>query len=922
MTAGLGPLRRSVAALRIAGKQVRKRPRKSVLIVALVALPSTVMMMIGTVYASQNPTTGELITSRLGGTEASIHAVQPDGVAVSVDPVTGEFMDTSGLTTPEGPYADVRSLFPAETRLLTLDQSNDAVVDTGTRAFRVGGTVGEAWDPALGGKFDVVEGATPTGPGQVMLSPDAAKRLDVGVGAKVLLGRPGHEVTVVGLLGSRDGYWSGMVYALPEDLTALDDPTARTWYVPELAVDASLQSELNGHGLMVFSREVTQAERTEGPVGSGWGAFTNAAGNSGISATAGVGAFELLLLAGAGFVVSMRSNQRSLALLAATGAPRGTLVSVGVATGVWLGLLGGVAGVPLGVGFGWAWVWFQTHHGGTSGAGSMWGYHVAWEHAVITVVFAVVVSALSSLIPALIAARVDVVASLRGSRRPARPRMWPALVGAVLAVAAVVVFMSAARIHAHSWVIPRDLAQAERTRAAWSTTAAVVLGLAGASFAAPLALRGLARTLAPVGVAARIAARDAARHAGRTVPVVAAIAVTVLAATLGAVTAAHEAALQDGQIADAMPYGDGSIYLDLPSDGDPAYADPEAVTAAVLEAAPDATAVAVQSFQDIWVDSGKLVVTLAMPPANICPLTLAGGESFTEQQVATDPRCDRSGDMGNYASGIVVGGAEQLAVLLAREPSAQELKVLADGGAVVFSPQYVEADTARFAVWDYAAGNLPYSDDLAKVSTPSRAVDLPAVLAPPTLSHLGGFTAVISPATAASLGGVVVPNRVLVHVEGGVSRDQQDQIQGALLRVGDVWLQVEHPQSDYALYYALMSLGGVLLMAGACTAIALGLARQEAAHDDATLASIGAAPSLTKSVAAWQAGITVGLAGVIGVGLGSGVAWVTSRDVATGRLVAPWLLLALALVAVPTLVASLAWVFTRAPQVIHYRLAA
>ncbi len=923
MTGVFGPLRRSAAAFRIAGKQLRKNPRKSLLIVTLVALPSMVMMMIGTVFASQNPTASEFINSELGATQARISLGAPDGVTVMQDSITGEYGGSFTPYAANAPFADVSSLLPSGARVLTLDYSNGAVVDTGERVVRLGGTVGEAWDEAFKGKFHVVEGATPTGPGQIMLSPDAAKRLGVAVGARVAIGRPAHDVTIVGILGGSGAYWSGMVYALPADLEAVDDSTARTWFVTGVSISAEQQAGLNTHGLIVVSRDVIESGRSDGPVGSGLGALAQAAGNTGISTSAGVGSFEMLLLAGAGFVVSMRSNQRSLALLGATGAARGTLVGVGVGTGVWLGLLGGLAGVPFGVGLGWAWVWFQLHHAGPWGAASVWGYHVAWEHAAGVVLFAVVVGALSSLVPAVMAARVDVVASLRGSRRPARPRAWPTIVGVALVAVAVALFAVAARLHAHSWAIAPDLANAERSRATSFTIVAVVVGLAGASFAAPLALRILARALAPLGVAARIAARDAARQAGRTVPVVAAIAITVVAATLGGITAAHEAQLQRGQIAHEMPYGDGSVRLDQGTEGHTDYVDAAGIQAAVNEVAPDAHAVGVNALQDQNSDpQGRLVVTLAMPAPNICPQNLPGGGAMTELEVAADSRCGRDGDVGIFASGIVVGGPEQLGILLGREPTSTELAMLADGGVVVLSPQYVNGNSATFDVWDYTSGDTPGIPESGDLPVPSRSVSLHAVVALPVGSHQSGFTSVISTATAAGLGATVVPSRVLVHRDGGLSADQQAEIQSALLRVGDVWLSVEEPPADYALQYALISLGGVLLMAGACTAVAIGLARQEAAHDDATLTSLGASPSLTKRVAAWQAGITVGLASWIGVALGIGVAWVGMRDVATGRLEAPWLQLITLLVVVPAVVAGLAWVFTRAPKVIHFRLVA
>ncbi|WP_291381432.1 FtsX-like permease family protein [Demequina sp.] len=940
MSRALFPLRRAASTLRIAGKQLRRDRRKVRLIVALVALPSTVLMTVGTVYASQNPTRAELVANEVGQSQAWIKVSEPDGTAVNQDPYTAQWQGTlepvpDDSSYDDNPsYADVPSLLPVGTLTLALDEST-AIVGAGDLVARLGSIVGEAWDPALAGRFHVESGIVPTGPGQVMLSPDAANRLNAHVGDTLSVGRPAHDVKLVGVLGGGNAYWSGTVYGFADDLGPVDDlgavddtgavgePFSRTWYLPNTPVTRAQQDDLNAHGLLVFSREVTEEGRPSGPVGSGMSVITNAFGNSGITGTVGIGAFEMLLLAGAGFMVTMRSNQRNLALLGATGAPRGTLVSVGVATGAWLGLLGGVVGVPLGLAAAWGWIWLQTRSGGSGGDGGIWGYHVVPEYIVGTVVFAVVVGALASLIPALVAARVDIVASLRGSQRPARPRAWPTIVGAALAAASAALFVWAARMYEHSWEISRENSYDEGQRATLIAVIALIVGLVGASFAAPLALRALARALSPLGVAARIAARDASRHAFRTVPVVAAIAITVALATLGAVSADHESRLNTEEL--SAPYGDGQVRLDS-SDGEKTvYIDAAQVQDAITSAVPDAQAVAVSTLQGengVSPDGdgaagAAMVATLDMPKANICPEWLSNRSVMTEKEYAADDRCGRSDTVGVYASGIAVGGVEQLAAIVGREPTAAEATALSDGGAVVFGDLYVEDGTATFDVWDYGKGNFP---DAA--NAPDKTFTLDAVVSDSTALSGRGFSAIVSPEVAAQMGATVEPSQVLVHVDGGLSQEQQDAIQGSLFRVADLWISVSRAPDNYALYIALLSLGAVLIIGGACTAIAVGLARQEAARDDATLASLGASPALAKSVAAWQAGIVVGLAGVIGVALGSAVASVTMRDVATGRLEAPWLLMALALVAVPTLVAGVSWLFTRAPKVIHYRLAA
>ena len=105
-------------------------------------------------------------------------------------------------------------------------------------------------------------------------------------------------------------------------------------------------------------------------------------------------------------------------------------------------------------------------------------------------------------------------------------------------------------------------------------------------------------------------------------------------------------------------------------------------------------------------------------------------------------------------------------------------------------------------------------------------------------------------------------------------------------------------------------------------AVALGLARADARRDDFTLASLGASPSLTRAAAGWRAAIIVATSLSIGMVVGITAGWVDGhRDVET-TFSAPWLTFAGALIAVPVRDGALAWVMTRTPKVIHYRLAA
>jgi putative ABC transport system permease protein len=873
---------------------VRLRPRDGVLVVALVALPAAIIMAVLIVSASSKPTVEEYVRAELGAAQAWIEVVAPEGTQVWVaedgtlttDDFDGEEQDISGR--------DPRDLLPAGAEVLRVEEG-PGIASAGERAARVQLVQGEVWNRAFEGRYTVTAGEPPSAADEVMVSPTLASRLDVGLGDVVTLG-DALPVTVVGLLAPERGWDEGEVYAA-EGLALPWDNTGVRWYVASPLVDSQMVSALEADGFVAFSRGAGGAPPS-----------TSGAGADGIAGV-GFGLVEVVLLAGAAFAVSMRRRQHALALLAATGAERRALVGIGVATGVWLGLLGGVSGVIFGVGAGWAWLQFLVRWGGPEGLNSVWGFHLLWWHAAVAIGFGVLSGALASLVPALQASRVDVIAALRGSQRPRRVRAWSAIVGVLLVGAGVAGWIVAGRMTNAALDLPFEEAQSASGPASLVAVLATVAVFTGGAFALPHLLGLVARGSGSLGVAPRIAARDAARNAGRTVPVVVAVAATVVLAASTYLDAERTAAIDATNY--AVDASRGEAYVDLMRwSGDlPEVVDADEVIAALRPVLPQASMLPITT----WLDPSSIATdetsyVLAVPDSKICPAVLADANGFAPQvsarEMAQNPNC--STDMGTESWQAGVGGAELLEVLLGRPASPEALATLENGGAVVLLPQLEEGGLITVA--SQRAGERTGSFTLPAVveepENPWRRVD-----------------AVISPETAAKHSIPVAETGIFLAAPTPFTQGDSDAAYAALVRE-DVYMYRQEVPGGYDRMIQMASLGVVLLVALVATAIALGLARAEARRDDFTLASLGASPGLTKAVAGWQGAITVFLALMLGITCALGQQWVTAHKTFLVSFSPPWLILGAVLVLVPALVGGIGAIFTKKPRAIHYRLAA
>jgi hypothetical protein len=918
VTGLLRPIRNARAALALAGRQVRRNPREGILVAALVALPSAAIMLISTVAASQQATVDETLAAELGQAEAWVMVGDPTGAGVIQSPTDARFYEPGeGGVAPSTSDAafltvsDVEELLPDGTRFVALQQGA-VVVSTDDAATRTTVVQGGAWDPALTDLYRVESGAVPNSDTEAMVSATLADTLRIGVGDTLAVDGVDGNLTVSGVLSPRVESPEGTIFTAPEVIDLGGDAQSTTWYDTDSTMSWEQVQALNSHGLIAYSRQVA----LDPPPEQGLTPYKQPIEPILIAAGA-VGLVAALLLAGAGFVVTFRRQRHHLALLAATGATRGTLAAMGIARGCWLGLAGGAAGALVGLGGGFAWVSVLLRWGGVDAQTSTWAYHVTWWHAGIIVAYGAVVGMLAALVPALMAARLDVIAVLGGTRRATRPHTWPTIVGALAGVVGVFALVRAAQTFDASLDLVGVPAYDAATGASRFLAAGSLIVFTGAVLLLPAALRGVSRIASQASLGLRIAVRDATRNVGRTVPVVAAIAITVAMGSAVLMTLDRDHDYLAASWEPIAPRGDGVVALRPASNS--AESIGSAAADAVRVALPDADVTVI----DGWlpeipdVTDVSAAPSIIVPEASLCPY----GDQ-TERERAADPRCaGASANLGPWVFQAEVGGVDALRAILAGEPTAEAKDALNQAGVVVFSNAMLDPDKATVGLWDYAHDNFPDQG-----VEPSATMQFPAVYQPYPYSGSRASMAIISPAAAEAIGWPVAPATLIVNAAKPIDSTQAATVNRALQTVegsGFLWLEVESgPPKQDALFTGVMVIVLMALLIFTATTIALALARSDARRDDFTLASLGAAPRTAKAITAWQGALIVGSATTIGIATALAWTWANNHALAQQGYAAPWPWIITGWVALPAITGALSWLFTRTAPAVHYRLAA
>ncbi len=474
--------------LRLARREVRRRPGRTTLVALLVALPVAGMVLATVTIHTGSHTPAEEWARRNGTADAV--ATDPSNPLLTTGLPTG-----SRVLTVTSTYARVRTTsgFRSDAEL------SDAPLD----------------DPLVAGVEVLVTGRAPAKAGEVAVSRRVARRLHVQVGGDLDLARPGLRVSVVGVVEPVGCLSCTHIVFAPG---SLPDAVLQRYGIGQLALvdlpaglSAAQVDSLRQAGLDLRVDVTAPAHDPARDRSVRWSLVLGA-----IALTV-VG-----IVISAAFAVGARRQLVTLGQLSASGASPSVLRSALVLQGTITGVIGGVAGLALaGVVLGVGRSLFERilderiHH-----------YAVSSANVLSALAIGVVAATLSALIPARAAARIPTLAALAG-RRPLAPVSRRLVAGGFVAMAGGLGLLGLAVVGSRSggdgelWALVAIIGGVGQLLGACAIAPAVVARLE------PLAHR--------LSGGFRLAARSLARNRARTGAVVSAVAATgALAVCAGA----------------------------------------------------------------------------------------------------------------------------------------------------------------------------------------------------------------------------------------------------------------------------------------------------------------------------------------------------------------------------------------------------
>lgn len=801
--------------LRIARRDALRHRGRSLLVLVMIALPVLAVTAADVLMQTSEVSGVESIDRRMGAAEALVTVdAHSDTVEHGPDPDQG-FGSSQGDDVLDPPdAAEVASLLGGA-RLVELRES-EGPVRTDKGSVTAGLREVDLTDPVTRGLFELTSGRWPEDRGEAVVNQALA---DKGYAVGETLDRPGPgrvDPVVVGIAESTSSR-SFPVAAGPIGAFGIDTEDRHRWLVDGPAVSWEQVRELNAIGATVASRAVI----TDPPADSELP--DSVRGQSGTDdATVAVivlivvmALIEVVLLAGPAFAVGARRQQRSLALISATGGTPAQSRRVVIGSAVVLGSVAAVVGVGMGIGLAWALVpLVQSRSGDYLGP-----FEVPWTHLAGVAGFGMLSAFLAAVVPAYLASRQDVVAVLAGRRGDRAPSYKSPLLGLVLLGAGIAGSVAGATGGGEIII-----------------AASAIPAVLGMVLLIPLVLAGIGKVGGRLPLVLRYAVRDAARHRTRTVPAVAAVAATVAGVVALGVGLTSDEAENRGTYTPSVADGVGVLVA---SNTD---ADWDAFAAAVEREAPGTDLVEQRGLRET---------------------SDVDGYSWTEVKVPGQPYLLESSGSSLGATVLVSDDALPPGLVgVAAADVARAEAALRSGGMVAFTSAGIEVDaeTARVVTESY---------DENGQRTSRAAADLPAEFVALQRSWAGP-SAVLSSAAAEELG---VPPAIVSLIVGKdqLSEAQEEAINEVLGGLdANASLQVERGyRADDETVIAqliLVGLGGLLMLGGTLTATFLALS--DARPDLATLSAVGASPRTRRGVAAAYA-VVVGFVGaVLGAAVG------------------------------------------------------
>ncbi len=942
-------------AIRLARRDAWRGRGRALLVLLLIALPVSVVVAEISYSLASSKARASVSQALLSlGTVA-------DARIMTAPASASQSIDTTSASTGSGPRAtraDLLAALPAGSTVVDAGGSAPVVIEAGRWGITSAVALSDVRDPLDAGRWRVLDGRLPASPSEVALRGDEIHRLQAHLGDTLTLTTTSGAVHVarLTLVGEVEPFSPWIAYgdavALPGVLPV--DPTT-TAYGP-VAVDAEQQKltlapseflvrtsrpltwadvrALNALGAVVASRSVLESPPAfcpvdvvcldDGPVPQPRAdpafedpqALEAAAREAALVAVVVVlVVLQVALLAGPAFAVQLRRRQRELGLVGASGGTSADLRRAVLASGVVLGVAGGLLGIAIG----WLGVlvlggmlpWAPLADNGVRLGVPPLPWYVLGV-ALIGVIAAVV----ASLVPAVLAGRGDVVDALRGRRPLPALRTRTPVVGLLLGAAGVGLLLYG--------------------RAKLDTVilgVGIIVGELGLVLIMPWLVVQTGRLGRWLPLSSRMAVRDSGRHRLRTAAAACAVAAAAAAAVATSTWAASESYVTDST---DVPYPPGTIAVQVFVDGTPesqaGAATLTARTTGVLESVAPGSPTAVLVG---LTPKGASTTPGSMNQGSVgcvvpVPAMLPDGSTPQRGVSAVAPAGGYAGDgvewqgcSGRSSADGGLGGE----VMLLRDPASLGLllgpiadvtaatSVLEDGGAVVLQPGSLDA--AGKVVLQ--SGTI--RDDGTPVAGPPFRVPAAEVLAGALpASVILGPKALAPGGAAASLRADDANQVVVVVAPSTADRPDRptvaDQITIGLAkaRVNAGVQAGGSVRPDSAAVQLAVIGAATLLLALLAGLMVTALALADGRSDITTLAAVGAEPRVRRRIAASSAGFVAALGCATGAVSGLILAWLLNpmfNRFGSQTTVIHWWLVAFVLLGVPLVTAGAAWLTTR-----------
>jgi putative ABC transport system permease protein len=938
---------KTAIALRIARRSINRSKLQSYLIIAIIALPMVVAGFVLSYSESTKATGEQLAHFELGNALARYQVVGPPNEAAYQLPTDSYLSYTMEEVIQDGSLVDLEKILP-DAKLVKVTETS-AEFETATGIGTIPVVVGEVWNGSMLGQGPVklVSGHLPVGISEAVVSPDALSRFGIKIGDTIKV-TSGLTLKVTGTIqqSSRRSL-EDVVYVREGALPDLILDPRNTFYYQVAGSSPSWAEvqRLNKQGVVVLSKGVLLNPPPRGE--------TNA-DNAGMTLGRVIAALFLaplvllpvVVLAGSAFAFGARRQTRTLAVLSSLGAERKTLRAVTLASGIWLGLFGGLVGLGLGVAGNFL---FGPAVANFAGGNDTWysypGFRVPLGMLAIALVASVLLGAVTSLIPAIRASRVNVLATLRGARTEGAVRVRSGVGAIVLLSLGVSSIVASLLILISSGNRNVDFGTKQ-----FLQLVGVLLGIGGAivtiiSFmvATGWVLVFIRKLLSKLGSTANFAGKDLLYNRKRYSPVIASVlTVTFVASFVASLFYGPTKFGYDNYAYRYLPGQAGLSFGVSPTQDSTESVSTEEFWASVpklekvdsdrkmiLATGAFESATIIDSTVSV-VDSGGTMnpdgtiadqfdtpspVVIYNPDA-VCyytglspksnEWTLAHATTMTQKDMKQPAGCAGIDDPQRT---FVVGGVKELrAIIQGTDASAES--VLSSGGVVLFNRGYDYSGRAKIS-WLKPSD---YNWNAHNLENATKTVTLPSKLIGKITSNSFAFGAMISRETAAKYGIKAFPMTVLVGYEGNPPAAATDTLNGR-----NIYL-------EYANGTGVLNPDGfawlIVLLAGlfslASTGIALGLSQIEARTDKRTLSAIGAPRSFRAKLVSIQALSLTAVGSLLGAltGLMLGAAMLNGMDPEMANFPV-WQLVAL-IVGVPALASTAFWLFT--PRTLKYEV--